>query len=140
MVSQRKAIGKAGRTAAQGEWHAQVKVVGRTRAKQGGGHDEGHNMAEGRPRSRAGWMALPEGKAEWNARAREGMAHHIRAEQDRTGQGTIGQNRAWAWHSRGKGRGRISTGQGSGRSSSRGKDSSSDRARAGQEQGWAGQG
>ena len=57
---------------------AQVKVVGRTRAKQGGGYNEGHNMAEDRPRGRAGGVALQEGKAEWNARDRgQGREWHV---------------------------------------------------------------
>ena len=135
---------------------AQLRVVGRTRAEQGGGHDEEHNRVKDRPRGRAGWMALQEGKAEWNARAStgNGTSRQGRAGQDRTGHNRTEQVRGTARHGRGKGRGRFSAEQGSG--SGTGKNRGSDRAAAGAGQGqrqghrraeqsraelgWAGQG
>ena len=124
---------------------AQVRVVGRTTAEQGGGHDEKPTgWRTGQEAEQDGWHCK-RAKAEWNARARAGNGM---SRQGRAGQGTICM--AWAGQGRAgqggdtprKGQGqrqiqsRAVQGRGSGRSSSRGKDRGSDRAaaRAGQEQ------
>ena len=63
---------------------AQVRVVGRTRAEQGGGHDEEPTgWRTGQETGQDEWHCK-RAKAEWNARA---MAVNDMSRQGRTGQG-----------------------------------------------------
>ena len=63
---------------------AQVRVVGRTTAEQGGGHDEKPTgWRTGQEAEQDGWHCK-RAKAEWNARARAGNGM---SRQGRTGQG-----------------------------------------------------